>query len=195
MNQKENVITIPNIITAFRLLSIPFMVYTLFVNRPDIFKWILLGALASDILDGFIARTFHMETRLGSILDAMADTLIYFVIIPAIIVFQGDFIQEQWIAIVLFFAVYLAEKIKTLIKFGKFFNSFHNYLAKLMGYTQGAFILSLFFFGYQWFLFYPAIIIGIIASIEDMIISSLVNTYEHDTKGLYWVLRNRRQKA
>jgi cardiolipin synthase (CMP-forming) len=191
----DRIITIPNIISTARLLSIPIMIYCLITGNKELFQWLLLGALLSDILDGFIARTFKMVTRLGSMLDAMADTLMYFVVIPAIIIFQMDFLKQQWIPLAAFFAVFIAEKIKTFIKFKKFFNSFHNYLAKAMGYVHGSFILSLFFFGYQWFLFYPAIAIGIISAVEDMIVSSIVTTYENDTKGLYWVLKRKKVKV
>lgn len=192
MENENRIWTIPNAISLARLLTLPVMAYGLATNQKGLFQWLLLAALLSDILDGAIARGFHMESKLGSKLDAMADTLLYFVVVPAIVVFQPEFLRQQALLITVFFAVYLAEKIKTFVKFKKFFNSFHNYSAKLTGYVQGAFILSLFFFGYIPFLFYLAVGIGILASIEDMIVSSLVSTYETDTKGLYWVLKTKR---
>jgi cardiolipin synthase (CMP-forming) len=195
MEPRENIVTIPNLISAARLLMLPVMGSCLWTNQPEPFKWLLLAALLSDILDGAIARLFHMESKLGSVLDAMADTLLYLVVIPAIVLLQPEFLRQQAILLILFFAVYLAEKVKTFLKFRKFFNSFHNYSAKAMGYVQGAFILSLFFFGFVDVLFYVAVAVGILASVEDMIVSSLVSTYETDTKGLYWVLKKRRLNA
>jgi cardiolipin synthase (CMP-forming) len=186
-------INIPNILSGLRLLSVPVMILLTFLGRDDIFKWVLLGALASDILDGFIARTFRMVTKLGSILDAMADTAMYVVVVLAIGVLRFDFVLQQWVPLAVVVGLYLAEKVKCFFKYGKLFNSFHNYLAKAMGYAQGLFVLTLFFFGYQWFFFYPAIGIGILANIEDMVLSSLLPTYEQDTKGLYWVLKRKKE--
>ncbi|MBN2738037.1 MAG: CDP-alcohol phosphatidyltransferase family protein [Spirochaetales bacterium] len=184
-------INLANFITILRLVSIPVMVVIIIFKKQDIFAWLLLGALLSDILDGFIARQFKLETQLGSFLDALADTLMYLCAVTGIFIFHTNFIIDQAIPLGFILFFYFAEKIKTFIAYRRFFNSYHNYLAKITAYFQGAFVLSLFFFGYQWFLFYPAAIIGIVSCIEDMILSSILKNYEHDTKGLYWVLKNK----
>jgi hypothetical protein len=53
--------------------------------------------------------------------------------------------------------------------------------------------MSLFLFGFQWYLFYPAMALCILANIEEMILARLLPDYESDVKGLYWVL-NRKKK-
>lgn len=65
--------TIPNMISAVRILLIPFFVHA-FVTavRPEDFllaALILVVSGISDILDGFIARRFHMTSRLGKVID------------------------------------------------------------------------------------------------------------------------------
>lgn len=73
---KQNVLTIPNLLSLIRLLMVPVIVY-LYCYRQD-YGWaaaVLVLSGLTDILDGFIARTFHMTSDLGKMLDPIADKL------------------------------------------------------------------------------------------------------------------------
>ncbi len=69
--------TIPNMLTVGRLLAapgvpVPFMV----LPRPEADLWalgIFLAAAVTDFLDGWLARRLGQESRLGAILDPIAD--------------------------------------------------------------------------------------------------------------------------
>lgn len=72
--RNKNIFTIPNILSMFRLLLLPVIVY-MYINQKD---YVLTGILLvisglSDLLDGYIARTFNMMSDLGKILDPVAD--------------------------------------------------------------------------------------------------------------------------
>lgn len=73
---KEDIITIPNILSFFRLLLIPVIV-VLYCHyeyyRASAAVVVLSGA--TDIMDGKIARRFHMVSDFGKILDPIADKL------------------------------------------------------------------------------------------------------------------------
>jgi cardiolipin synthase (CMP-forming) len=71
--------TIPNFITLVRLALVPVMGYFLVIGEYAIALVVFLGAALSDLLDGFIARTFHSTSRLGATLDPIADKLNMFV--------------------------------------------------------------------------------------------------------------------
>ena len=80
--------TIPNMISAVRILLIPFFVHA-FVTavRPEDFllaALILVVSGISDILDGFIARRFHMTSRLGKVIDPAADKLTLFAVVASL---------------------------------------------------------------------------------------------------------------
>ncbi len=67
-----------NLLTSFRLLLIPVIVYVL-VSEVGNYKLIagilfVISAL-TDLFDGIIARKFNIETDLGRILDPVADKL------------------------------------------------------------------------------------------------------------------------
>ncbi|KAG9394732.1 Cardiolipin synthase [Carpediemonas membranifera] len=72
-NLTSNVATIPNILTAFRLASVPFTVSAL--NKGNLVKAESLFAASAitDYLDGYIARKYNMTSVLGSLLDPIAD--------------------------------------------------------------------------------------------------------------------------
>ena len=68
-------LSIPNLLSYFRLLLIPVFV-TLYVQERFAAALITLVASGlSDILDGRIARRYNMVTNLGKILDPVADKL------------------------------------------------------------------------------------------------------------------------
>lgn len=77
MNKKnKEIFTIPNLLSFFRICLIPFLVW-LFCIRQSFWRTaaVLLLSGITDIMDGFIARRFHMVTALGKVLDPVADKL------------------------------------------------------------------------------------------------------------------------
>ena len=78
-NREENlnkIITIPNLLSLFRLLLVPVLIWSYCVKKDYTGTgWILLLSGVTDIADGFIARRFHMTSNLGKILDPIADKL------------------------------------------------------------------------------------------------------------------------
>lgn len=69
-------LTIPNLITILRLVLVPAVVLAMLQARWD---WAFAGFLVagiSDAVDGFIARRFKRQSRLGAYLDPVADKLL-----------------------------------------------------------------------------------------------------------------------
>ena len=70
--------TIPNIITMFRIATVPVLIILLHDHQ---YGWAFLVFLISGIsdgLDGFIAKRFNMGSELGAILDPLADKALIF---------------------------------------------------------------------------------------------------------------------
>lgn len=64
---------LPNAITLGRLLSVPVAIY-LILQSAFLAAFILfVAAGVSDALDGYIAKTFRKTTKLGALLDPLAD--------------------------------------------------------------------------------------------------------------------------
>ena len=68
--QKNQILTIPNLLSLIRLLLIPVILWLYIGLKSN--TWaitvIILSGL-TDVVDGFIARTFHMISDFGKILD------------------------------------------------------------------------------------------------------------------------------
>lgn len=76
-NWKKEVFTIPNFLSLFRFLLIPLYVY-IYLTAEDTIHYISAGAVLTiscltDLIDGKIARKFHMVSTLGMLLDPIAD--------------------------------------------------------------------------------------------------------------------------
>ncbi len=73
---KDQVLTIPNLLNVIRLVLIPLIVW-LYVGKQAYSAAVIVILIsgATDIIDGAIARRFHMVSDLGKILDPVADKL------------------------------------------------------------------------------------------------------------------------
>lgn len=66
-------LTIPNAITLARLFAVPIAVWLILDGRYALAFWVFLAAGVSDALDGYIAKRFDSRSRLGALLDPLAD--------------------------------------------------------------------------------------------------------------------------
>jgi len=83
----DRILTIPNAITVVRLACLPVFLWLLFGKDNRAAAAVLLGVLgATDFLDGYIARHFNQTSNLGKVLDPVADRLLLFVAIIAILI-------------------------------------------------------------------------------------------------------------
>ncbi len=101
--------TIPNYITLFRILIVPFFYTALVYYKPDLDYWrivavVLFGtACVSDALDGFISRKWNLKSELGTFLDPLADKIL---LISAFIGLQFSALEPKvplWILILVVF--------------------------------------------------------------------------------------------
>lgn len=73
---ENKIITIPNMLSFFRICLIPVIVWLYVVKQNYMWAgYILILSGITDIVDGYIARHFHMVSNLGKILDPIADKL------------------------------------------------------------------------------------------------------------------------
>lgn len=86
-------ITLPNILTILRLLAAPMVaVMFLYFTRPyaDWFALLLFVlAAVTDWFDGYLARSWKQETKLGAMLDPIADKAMVVIALMVIIGFSS----------------------------------------------------------------------------------------------------------
>ena len=82
LSWRDNVYTIPNVISILRLGAVPVFVWLLLGEERRMAAAILLGVLgATDWVDGWVARRFNQVSELGKILDPTADRVMFLVAI------------------------------------------------------------------------------------------------------------------
>jgi len=64
---------IPNLITLYRITTIPIFIGLVFYGKKEAAFFIFLSAGISDAVDGFLARILNQRTVLGTYLDPIAD--------------------------------------------------------------------------------------------------------------------------
>lgn len=101
-NWKKELLTIPNLLSLFRLLMIPvyMLVYLRADSRADycVAAGILAVSCLTDAVDGKIARHFDMISTVGKILDPVADKATQFTLIVCLAVTR----PVLWILVALF---------------------------------------------------------------------------------------------
>ncbi len=94
---------LPNKLTMFRVILIPFFVFFLLVPYfPDSGKYIaafiFIIASLTDLFDGKIARKYNLVTNFGKFMDPLADKLL---VCSALICLTAMELLEAWIVIVI----------------------------------------------------------------------------------------------
>ncbi|KAL4976103.1 CDP-alcohol phosphatidyltransferase-domain-containing protein [Aspergillus desertorum] len=72
----ENIYTIPNILTFSRLVAAPLVGYFLVHEHHAAALALFAYAGITDLVDGYIARRYNLQTVVGTIIDPMADKLL-----------------------------------------------------------------------------------------------------------------------
>jgi cardiolipin synthase len=91
--------TLPNAVSALRLLGVPLFLWLVLGPEADVLALALLMFSGfTDWLDGYLARRLHQTSRLGEILDPVADRLYILAVVIGLAVRD---IIPWWVALIL----------------------------------------------------------------------------------------------
>lgn len=167
--------TAPNIITCVRILGTIALAFIEPFCTAFYVIWTICGT--SDVLDGTVARMTKQESKFGARLDSIADIMFYLLmlyrVLPTLIAVLPRWI---WIIVCVIALARIAAYLTALIKY-KRFASLHSYLNKLSGFLL--FLVPYFIF-MSWFWIYCVVLcgIGLISSVEELLIHLLSKEYE-----------------
>lgn len=93
----DRILTIPNAITLIRLLALPVFLWVLFgTDDRHVAAWVLVAIGGTDWVDGYLARRLGQVSNVGKIIDPVADRLLFFVSVGAILI---DGSVPVWVAV------------------------------------------------------------------------------------------------
>ncbi|MFU8793317.1 MAG: CDP-alcohol phosphatidyltransferase family protein [Acholeplasmataceae bacterium] len=116
---KKEYFNIPNLLSSARLIFLPLLFYFVLNDMPIAFLigFILVGS--TDFFDGLIAKKFNMQTSFGKMLDSVADIFFYFSTCWFFFVLYPEYLVPNTVILIVFFAVYLASFIVSIIRLKK----------------------------------------------------------------------------
>lgn len=180
-----------NMVTLYRIVTFPVLLLLIFLDRFDIFQWMLVASFLTDAADGHLARRYKVSSVLGSRLDSLGDDLTLLAAILGLAVYQPGFLREQWWTILVLLILFFVQIGISIAKYGKM-TSFHTYFAKLATVFQGFFLCSIFLFGgpAMW-LYYLTVIVTAIELAEEIIMVILLRAWRTNVHGLYWLVKEK----
>ena len=101
VNIKKDIFNLPNMLTMFRVIVIPVVVYLLWIGTPmSCFYAVILFSVASltDFFDGYLARRLNLVSITGKFLDPLADKLM---VMATTVQLASMGWLESWIPIVI----------------------------------------------------------------------------------------------
>lgn len=189
--RNENVLNVPNLISLYRLLAFPVILYFAVTGQEKWFVILLCISLVSDVLDGNIARYFKLQTNFGAALDNLADICTYAMALLGLFLFKWTEIEPHAWILYLFLTVFVLSYFVSFFRFGKI-PGLHLYSAVSAGYIQSIFFFVLFVFGFYPWMYYVAVGWGVIAYIEKIFVLLHLDDIKIGVKGLYWLLKKQK---
>jgi CDP-diacylglycerol--glycerol-3-phosphate 3-phosphatidyltransferase len=182
--------TVPNVLSFYRLAMAPVLIVLALTEERTLFIVLLCVSFATDVLDGFIARTWNLCTPLGARLDSIADELTYLAALVGVFQFEYEAVKPHLAILYIFIGFLALAALIPMVKFRKM-PSFHLYSFKANALFQGIFIVTLFVFGFNIQLYYFVMGFGILACLEAIIVSLVIDQPISNARSLFWVLGKR----
>lgn len=162
---------LPNLLTLSRLLVTPFLVFFIFQNNKIAFFLLLFWAAISDVLDGYVARKFNISSKMGVMLDAIADKILIISILAAML-------MTKYFGVYFLFLLVLKDIVVVLGAGVLFFASFdtslissmrHSWVSKIATFLQFITIISIILGIGSFYFFIITVFAGIWTSVAYII--------------------------
>lgn len=181
----------PYLLTALRAGLGPLLLATADL-RPDrtVLGICLITAFVSDILDGMIARRLGIATATLRRLDSIADSIFYLCALVAVWILNRGVLLEHALMLSTLLFLECLRYVFDLRKFGRE-ASYHMWSSKLWGLTLFIAFYAVLVAGEGTPLVAIAIMLGIIADLEGLLISYTLRSWHHDVPTIVHALRIR----
>lgn len=182
---KSNWLTIPNLFSIARIVSVPILIYISLINKPNLFLILATISLTTDAIDGYLARKLNQITNLGTTLDSVGDMMMYFTMPLCGWILWPEMIIQEIIYIIFVMIAFFVPMIAGLIKFGRM-PSYHTWLAKTSTMFISAATLIWFIWEYP-ILFRLAVILQVLVMIEYVAITIRLKTWRGNIPSFWHV--------
>jgi CDP-diacylglycerol--glycerol-3-phosphate 3-phosphatidyltransferase len=184
---------LPNAISALRLAAAPLLLCLAWEGARRGFLIGYVVALASDALDGFLARRLGSTSELGARLDSWGDLATYFTLPCAAWWLWPDVVRREIGFIAVALLAYIAPVALGWLRFGRL-TSYHTVGAKVSGMLMGLAVPLLFAWEVTW-PFRLATGVFALAEAEEMVITLILPRWHSNVPSVVHALRLRRNRV
>ena len=138
----------------------------------------------TDYFDGVVAQKLSVATATVRRYDGAADIIFYLAAFTAVWLVYPEVVRQHWLGIALVVGLEIFRVSFDLLKFRRE-ASYHMWSAKAWNITLFAALVGLMGFGVAGWLFWLAILVGILTNLEALAASLLLPTWTHDVPTVY----------
>lgn len=187
MNTTPSKLTLPNVLTGFRFIAAPILLWLAWHNHGIAFMELLAVTFLTDFLDGMAARLTGQVTQFGATLDSWADVITYLTIALCCWWLWPEVVSRERFYVGLIVASCLLPALLGFFKFGRF-TSYHTWAVKIAAAAMALTLYVLFLGGPAW-PFRAAAVICIIAAVEEMVITLLLPEPESNLRSVWAIVK------
>lgn len=182
---------LPNAISSVRLVvAPPVLLYLAWNAEPELFLMVLILALASDVVDGYVARKYQLQTELGAKLDSYSDFAMYLTMAIGAWWLWPETIREQAPFVIMVVLSLLLPALVGLIKF-RGFTSYHTWGVKFSALLLSPAAILMFIGGPVW-PFQLVAPLCALAALEEIIITLMLSERRSNVRSLWHALKSER---
>ena len=189
MSFKQEMLKLPNLISAIRILIAPLLFALAFLQLETWFLGVLLFSAFTDVVDGYIARRFRMITPLGAHLDSWGDFTIYSTMAVCAWILWPEITRRELVYYAMILFSFLLPALVGLVKFGKL-TGYHTWSVKIAVFATFAGYVALYAEIAVW-PFILASILCVIAGTEEILITLVLREERTDVRSILAALRDR----
>jgi CDP-diacylglycerol---glycerol-3-phosphate 3-phosphatidyltransferase len=181
--------TLANSLSLLRLALLPVQAGLAFAGQAGPFLATFAAAMASDVVDGQVARRLGQATPLGAKLDSIADLATWAFLPLCLFWLWPDVITAQapWLAVAI--VAFALPTTVGLLRWGRL-TSYHTFGAKLCSWAMAVGALALVVAGED-ALFHAATLLLALSAIEELAITFVLPSWRADVPSLLHALRAR----
>lgn len=188
----RDLIKAPNLLSLVRIFMVPVLLYFAFNDKQYWFLAALMISVATDVLDGYVARRFNFITKLGSHLDSIGDFAIYSTITLGAYLLWPQTVLDEIVYVSIIFLSFTLPALVGLIKFHAL-TSYHTISVKAaVAFTLISYFLL--FAGISPWPFRLASLLCCYAALEEVAISLLLKHERVDVLSLWHALHYKKNK-
>ncbi|MEN6645126.1 MAG: CDP-alcohol phosphatidyltransferase family protein [Armatimonadia bacterium] len=172
---------VPNAICILRLCLIPFLWYLAYLRARGFFVGALAFTWFTDAVDGYLARTYHLESKLGARLDSIADNAVQLSMPFWLWLLRPELYQRYWYLVAVMLVLFVASMILQWYRRAPL----HTYANKFTAWLLAAFLLYTFAVGLSPVFMWITFIALLYAMVEGIVILVTKAEVSEETKSVW----------